>query len=106
MDLSRFSALADETIETIADTVDEAVGDKVDADLQGGILTMTLPDGAQYVLNKNGPMRQLWLASPVSGAWHFEREEGGGWVSTREPKRALTQILTQELGDKGFAVAL
>jgi frataxin len=105
LDLSRFTTLADDTIEHIADTIDEVLGDRIDADLQGGILTMTLNGGGQYVLNKNGPMRQVWLASPVSGAWHFEWDEDGRWFSTREPKLALDAILIQELKDR-FGVTL
>jgi frataxin len=106
LDLSQFNTMADDTIEAIADTVDDLLGDRIDADLQGGILTMTIGGGGgQYVVNKNGPMRQVWLASPVSGAWHFEWDESGHWLSTRAPKLALDAILAQELNDR-FGVAI
>ncbi len=105
LDLSQFNTMADDTIEAIADKVDDLLGDRIDADLQGGILTMSLNGGGQYVVNKNGPMRQVWLASPVSGAWHFEWDESGHWLSTRQPKLALDAILAQELNDR-FGVAI
>jgi len=105
LDISRFDNLADAIIERIADTVDDVLGDRVDADLQGGILTMSLDGGGQYVINKNGPMRQIWLASPVSGAWHFEYAENGSWLSTRAPKLALDAVVAKELGDR-FGAAL
>lgn len=104
LDDSRFAALAEDLLERIADTIDEVLGDEIDAELQGGILTLSLNAGGQYIINKNAPMKQLWLASPVSGAWHFDYA-GGDWVSTRSPKVALAQVLAAELKDR-YGVAL
>lgn len=104
LDASRFATLADDLLERIADAIDEALGDEIDAELQGGILTLSLEAGGQYIINKNAPMRQLWLASPVSGAWHFDYVDSD-WISTRAPKVALTAVLAGELKDK-FGVML
>lgn len=104
LDDSRFATLADGLLERIADTIDEALGDDIDAELQGGILTLSLETGGQYIINKNAPVKQIWLASPVSGAWHFVYTDGD-WVSTREPRAMLRALLAQEIEDK-FGVAL
>ncbi len=96
LDESRFATLADATLERMADAIDDAVGDAVDVELQGGILTLSLPGGGQYVLNKHGPNRELWLSSPASGAWHFAWS-GEDWVSTREPPAVLARLLAAEL---------
>jgi frataxin len=105
LDESRFAALADRTLEHVADVLDEALGDRIDVDYQHGIVTITLGDGGQYVLNKHGPMRQLWLSSPVSGASHFDWREDA-WRSTRGAA-VLTTLLADELTAKtGVAVAL
>lgn len=104
LDASRFTTLADSLLERIADTIDEVLGDEIDAELQGGILTLSLEAGGQYIINKNGPMKQLWLASPTSGAWHFDYVDGE-WISTRAPKVALTALLAGELTDR-FGVAV
>ncbi|MCR6632358.1 MAG: iron donor protein CyaY [Magnetospirillum sp.] len=96
LDESRFSALAGETLERIGDAVDDALGDNIDVELQGGILTLTLPDGGQYIVNKHGPNREIWLSSPVSGAAHFAYDDGR-WVSTREPHVVLEEVLAAEL---------
>lgn len=104
-DESTFARLADEKITAIADAVDEELGDRIDVDVQGGILTLELPDGRQYVINKHAPNRQIWLSSPVSGAAHFDYSEAKQWVSTREAGRTLDQILTEELRD-GFGTTL
>jgi frataxin len=104
LDDSSFAITAEHLLELLADTIDAALGDDIDADLQNGILTLSLEAGGQYVINKNAPLKQIWLSSPVSGAWHFEFA-AGAWVSTREPKLELRAVLAGELADK-FGVAV
>ena len=100
IDETRFHALADSVLDHIAEAVDVALGDDIDVEAQGGIVTLSLEGGGQYVLNKHAPNREVWLSSPVSGAWHFAPAEGGEWISTREPKARLTALLGQELTAK------
>ena len=97
IDESRFQTLADSLLDHIAEAVDSALGDKIDVDSQSGIVTLSLDRGGQYVLNKHAPNREIWLSSPVSGAWHFAPAEGGEWISTREPRARLTTLLAEEL---------
>ena len=96
LDESRFATLADRTLERLAEAVDEQLGDEVDADLLGGILTLSLPGGGQYVINKHAPNREVWLSSPVSGAAHFAWD-GEAWRSTRAPHASLLPLLEGEL---------
>lgn len=104
LDEGRFSTLAGDMLDRIADGVDEALGGDIDVDYQGGILTLSLDGGGQYVINKHAPNREIWLSSPVSGALHFAYADGD-WISTREPRVALDQLLAKELKDK-FGVDL
>lgn len=99
LDDSSFAKLAGEMLERIADAVDDALGDEVDAELQGGILTLSLEGGGQYVINKHAPNREIWMSSPMSGAWHFAHA-GGDWISTREPRESLAPLLARELKAK------
>lgn len=105
---SRFHTLADGLLQTLADAVEEAVGDHAEADLIGGILTIDLESGGQYVINKHAPNRELWLSSPTSGAWHFGYDAGSeAWLSTRDASRSLTEVLARELeAATGTAVPL
>lgn len=96
LDESAFEALADETLRRFMDQIDDALGDGLDVDLEGGILTIELDTGDQYVINKHAPNRQVWMSSPVSGAFHFEFD-GKAWVSTRDPATVLTRLLADEL---------
>ncbi|MCW8835611.1 MAG: iron donor protein CyaY [Rhodospirillales bacterium] len=97
MDEGAFETLASEMLENLFDQADEALGDEMDIDLEGGILTITLASGGQYVINKNAPNRQIWLSSPSSGAAHFSHDEQSGrWLSTRS-EDDLLDLLGGEL---------
>ncbi|OIR10116.1 protein CyaY [mine drainage metagenome] len=95
-DLTRFHQQADQTLGHVLDVVDDLLGDQIDADLHGDILTLTFSGGAQFILNKNAHLLQMWLSSPESGAWHFEWRDGA-WISTRGGGEALEALLAAEL---------
>jgi len=107
LDESAFEHLADATLGDYLERLDAAIGDVADVDLQGGILTIALDRGGEYVLNKHAPMRQLWLSSPVSGARHFDPDPAsGGGVDSRGEAR-LAELLAGELArTTGREVAL
>ena len=65
MDEDAFQSIADTTLTALMDQLDAALGDRWDIDLESGVLTVELDSGAQYLLNKHAPMRQLWLSSPA-----------------------------------------
>jgi len=97
MDATAFEDLAEKTIESLFDSIDEAIGDDADVDLENGILTVELEDGRQYVINKHSPNQQIWLSSPISGAAHYGYDdESGAWVSTRSSD-VLLDILSAEM---------
>lgn len=98
-DESHFTSAADQLLNRMADTIDDLLGDDVDAELQGGILTLSLESGGQYVINKHAPNRQIWMSSPVSGASHYDYADGQ-WQSTRDPAAKLPQVLAAELKAK------
>lgn len=93
--------MSDSPFETLADsllaTLEEALGDHVDAELQGGILTVE-GDAGTWIVNKHAPTRQIWLSSPVSGAWHYALDATTGrWQDTRGGGDLLA-VLGAELG--------
>ncbi len=97
MDDAAFQSAADSTLTDLMDRLDEALGDQFDVDLEAGVLTIELETGAQYLINKHGPMRQLWLSSPVSGAGHYDFEVArGAWIDSRSGEN-LTALLSAEL---------
>ena len=54
----------------------------IEPELEGGILSIIMPDDKEYVINKHTPSRQIWVSSPYSGAsyFHFVDEK---WVLKR-----------------------
>jgi len=83
MDEITFKTLSDKMLSNFADST-EAADEKgeLDVDYQSGVLTITLANKKQYVINQHVPMRQIWLSSPISGAAHFDYANGS-WKSTR-----------------------
>jgi frataxin len=93
--------MADIPFESLADSLlaalEEGIGAHVDAELQGGILTVDGDDGT-WVVNKHAPTRQIWVSSPKSGARHYAFEAGSGeWRDTRGGGELLA-TLSAELG--------
>ncbi len=97
MEESAFEELAGETLEHLFDALDEAIGGDADVDFEGGILTIELEDGRQYVINKHTASQEIWVSSPVSGAAHYAYDlEAGTWLATRSAE-VLSKSLSAEL---------
>lgn len=95
LDDASFAALADEALGRLFEQLEDMVGDQADVEFQEGILTVDFERGGRFVINKHQPNRQIWLASPVSGAAHF-RWDGSGWASTRGGAR-LPDVLSADI---------
>jgi frataxin len=79
---TQFETLAERALQAMAEAI-EASGADVEVDFIGGILTVELADGRQFVVNKHAGMRQIWLSSPISGARHY-RPDKARWTDTRD----------------------
>lgn len=66
-----------------------------DVELNHGVMTLQVDELGPYVINKQPPNKQIWLASPISGPDRFDCIQGK-WVSLRN-KVSLTEVLTKEL---------
>jgi CyaY protein len=75
MNESDFDQLADETIAAIEEAIDESGAD-IDYDTAGGILTLEFGDGSQIIVNKQAPLKQIWVAAR-SGGFHFDYDADG-----------------------------
>lgn len=106
METSEFERLADETLARLQAAIED-VESSLDVELVGGILTIETESGGKYLLNRHAPNRQIWLSSPVSGAWHFAwNGDDQAWISTRGGER-LEDLLARELSEAtGEAIEL
>ncbi|MEO8559162.1 MAG: iron donor protein CyaY [Rhodospirillales bacterium] len=94
-----FITQAEREIGFLAERLEELTGDVVDVDYEQDVLSLELDDGAQYVVNRQTPMKQIWLSSPVSGAWHYGRDAAGVWRATRDNK-PMRELLSEELSQR------
>ncbi len=97
LDDKTFEILAEKTLDDLMERIDSALGDLMDVDLDGGILSIELENGGQYIINKQVPNHEIWMSSPISGAKHyFFDEELNIWSDTRGGG-ALFDTLSAEL---------
>ena len=99
MDEPDFERQARKVLDRLMAEIEDQAGD-LEVDLEGGILTIGLPGGGQYLINKHAPNREIWLSSPKSGAWHFRHDPEAGWISTRvvdDARPQLHRLLADEL---------
>jgi frataxin len=100
MDEPEFERQAGKVLDRLMQEIEDQAMDALDVDLEGGILSVVLPGGGTYLVNKHAPNREIWLSSPKSGAWHFRHDPEAGWISTREVdggRPQLHRLLADEL---------
>lgn len=66
-----------------------------DCELNQGCLNIELGNGRKFVINRHAPTLQIWLASPLSGAWHFSCQNAK-WLATKDPAVELFTLLRKE----------
>ena len=81
-----------EQLESISDYHPEAIND---VELSQGVMNLEIPGVGIYVINKQPPNKQIWLASPVSGPNRFDYYQNQ-WISLRDGTKLL-DILNKEL---------
>lgn len=95
MNESDFHRDVDAVLARIETAVESA--DELDVDLEGGVLTVTCPDGSRVIVNRQTPNREIWVAAR-SGGFHFVHRDGS-WRDTRsgdELYASLARILASQ----------
>lgn len=88
-----FHTISSRSLEELADFF-ETSWPEADIDLYDDALTVNLPQNRQYVINKHGVTRQIWVASPFTGAHHFHFKDGE-WRCTRTDIRLEDLFLNE-----------
>ncbi|MBM3583475.1 MAG: iron donor protein CyaY [Alphaproteobacteria bacterium] len=104
MDQTTFETLAERALAAFADAIEAALDD-ADVEHGGGILTVTLADRRQFVVNRHATNRQIWLSSPISGAHHYDPAEGR-WRDSRGGADLAEQLAADLRAATGVAVTL
>ena len=94
--MSEFKQIAQETLDEIFNLVESKYKDfEVDYEDQN-LRIDSIKNNSTYIISIHSPTSQIWLSSPLSGAHHFEMFSDR-WISTRDKKLRLLELLTKEL---------
>ena len=97
---SEFSQRIDETLIAIEEAID-AAGADIDYESAAGILTLTIEaNGSQIIINRQTPVRQLWLATRTGG-YHFDWSDEAGGRLRDSDATPFSQMLNQALVEQG-----
>jgi len=97
MNEMEYHKLADEALANITQKLEKADEDGViELEMEGGMVTIALESGKQFIVSKHAPTRQLWLSSPLSGGLHFSYDEAQKDWRLPDAKK-LTAVLFSEL---------
>ncbi len=97
---SDFHARVDGVLDAIESAVEAADAD-IDSEINGGILSLEFIDGGKVIVNRQTPLREIWVAAK-SGGFHF-RFDGAAWRDTRSGE-ALDLLLTRVIGQQSGRV--
>jgi frataxin len=88
LEMHKYHAAANRTLEHFQETLEAFVDegdDDSDVDFSGDVLNFNVADRGTFVLNKQGPNKQIWLSSPISGPLRYDLDvEQLDWLSTRD----------------------
>ena len=97
--ISQFDKLSENTINKIADAV-ESLATKIsrlsnlDCSYEANTLTISVELNKIYVINKQMPLKQIWLSSPISGPKHYDYTDSC-WKNAKDSK-LLSELLCEE----------
>jgi CyaY protein len=97
---SDFNDHVDKVLACVEAAIDQADTD-IDSELNGGILTLTFANDTKVIINRQTPMREIWVAAK-SGGFHF-RFDGAAWLDTRS-NEALDALLSRVMSAQSESV--
>ena len=83
MSESNFHQRVDAILSAIENAMDEVPCD-IDAELNAGILTLTFENDSKVIVNRQTPLREIWVAAK-SGGFHFKFDAAASHGTTNPP---------------------
>jgi CyaY protein len=91
MDESEFNQRVDDILIQIEDAIEDS-GIDIDYETAGGILTLSFENDSKIIINRQTPVRQIWVATQ-DGGFHFGyNEEVDQWRQERGEEELLTAL--------------
>ena len=92
-----FIKKAKDIIEEIFNQINKNYQD-IDIDLIENVLTIEISEAKIFIISIHEPTEQIWYSSPISGAHHFEMDEGKvSWKNTRKKEFQFPDIIYSEI---------
>lgn len=83
---AQYHAAIQAALARIESTVDKWLEDDVidiDSARTGSMVTLTLPNRSQLIINAQPPLHEIWLAAK-RGGFHFKLTSQGQWLDARQ----------------------
>jgi CyaY protein len=77
MNESEFNDMVDDLLVAIEDAIEDVCdesGVDIDYETSGGILNITFADASKIIINRQTPLKQIWLATR-QGGFHFNFDD-------------------------------
>jgi CyaY protein len=102
MNDSQYNMLTDELLLAVEEAIEDC-GHDIDFEGVGGLLTLTFKNSTKIIINKQGPLQEVWVATKFNGhhfqyndkQWIDKRsgEEFWKFISTAVSKQADSDII-------------
>ncbi|WPC74032.1 iron donor protein CyaY [Vibrio porteresiae] len=89
MNETEFHQLVDIQLQAVEEMIDDSEAD-IDYETVGNVMTLDFEDRSQVIINRQEPMKEIWLASR-SGGFHF-RYDGSQWLCTKTGVEFITMV--------------
>jgi len=80
MNDTEYHQIVDEAFKRLEEVIDDSGAD-IDYEVVGNVMNLEFNDRSQIVINKQEPMKEIWLASK-SGGFHFSYVDSQ-WICSR-----------------------
>ncbi|MCK4864669.1 MAG: iron donor protein CyaY [Gammaproteobacteria bacterium] len=102
MNESEFNDIVDDIFIEMEDAVEVAcdeTGADIDYETSSGILTLTFENSTQIIVNRQTPLKQIWVAAK-QGGFHFDfNSKTDTWLCDgKELFSALSEYCTEQSG--------
>jgi CyaY protein len=102
MNESEFNDIVDDLLVSIEDAIEAAcdeTGVDIDYETSGGILNLTFANGSKIIINRQTPLKQIWLATQ-QGGFHFDYNAASDkWLcQDKDLENALSEYCSDQAG--------
>jgi len=89
MNETEFHQLVDSQLQIIEEAIDDSGAD-IDYETTGNVMTLEFEDRSQIIINRQEPMKEIWLASK-SGGFHFQWKDGQ-WICSKTGVELISMV--------------